>query len=162
MDKRLYRSSHDRVFLGVCGGMGEYFKIDPVLVRAITVILIVVTGFFPGIIAYLVLALVLPLEGSTRADPKDSLRENMDDLRDTTARMGQEIQSTWENRPPATGTSAPTNRSQNGIVILGLIIIALGILFLLGNIFGWFWPFVWPVLLIAGGIIVILLVVRRR
>jgi phage shock protein C len=162
MDKRLYRSSHDRVFLGVCGGMGEYFNIDPVLIRVIAVIITVVTGFFPGIIAYLVIALVIPLEGSTISNPRDSIRENMDDLRDSTNKMGQDFRSSWENKPPGTGTTPRTATSQSGIVVLGLVIIALGIIFLLGNIFGWFWPFVWPVFLIVGGIVVILLVVRRR
>ena len=43
--KRLYRSGSDKVIAGVCGGIGEYFEIDPVLVRIITVILFFATGF---------------------------------------------------------------------------------------------------------------------
>lgn len=33
MNKRLYRSAHDRMLAGVCGGIAEYFQIDPTLVR---------------------------------------------------------------------------------------------------------------------------------
>jgi phage shock protein C len=57
--KRLYRSRHDRMIAGVCGGLAEYFEIDPSIVR-----LLFVGGLFvgaPGVLpAYLVMALVVP------------------------------------------------------------------------------------------------------
>lgn len=55
--KKLYRSSNDRIFLGVCGGIGEYLSVDPTIIRLLAVIL----GFTgSGIIAYLVAAIIMP------------------------------------------------------------------------------------------------------
>lgn len=57
---RLYRSRRDRVLLGVCGGIARYFHVDPVLVRVIWVLLSLTS--FPGIIAYIVAAILMPEE----------------------------------------------------------------------------------------------------
>ena len=62
MAKRLYRSRTDRVLWGVCGGLAEYFDIDPVIVRVITVVSLLFGG--AGIIAYIVMAIIVPLEGA--------------------------------------------------------------------------------------------------
>lgn len=56
--KRLYRARGDRVLAGVCGGLGDYFNIDPTIVRLLFVLLALAGG--PGIIVYLVLWLVTP------------------------------------------------------------------------------------------------------
>ena len=58
--KRLYRSTSERMISGVCGGIAEYFNIDPTLVR----LLFVIFGFAggPGILAYIILAIVVPEE----------------------------------------------------------------------------------------------------
>ncbi len=58
--KRLYRSSTDKTFLGVCGGIGEYFDVDPVAVRLIWLLLIVFTGGIPGLVTYVFAALLMP------------------------------------------------------------------------------------------------------
>lgn len=59
MTKRLYRSTSDRMLGGVCGGLAEYFNVDPVLVRIIAVILLL-PGGLPGFIPYLILWLLVP------------------------------------------------------------------------------------------------------
>jgi phage shock protein PspC (stress-responsive transcriptional regulator) len=63
MAKRLYRSRTDRILAGVCGGLAKYFNIDPVLVRILTVVIGLV---IPGstIIAYIIMAIIVPLEES--------------------------------------------------------------------------------------------------
>lgn len=58
MQKRLYRSTSNRMLGGVCGGLGEYFNIDPTIVRLLFV-LAAVCGFF-GLIAYLIMYLIIP------------------------------------------------------------------------------------------------------
>ncbi len=58
--KRLYRSSHDRMLAGVCGGMAEYFNVDPSIVRLLFVLLALVTVVFPVILAYVIICLVVP------------------------------------------------------------------------------------------------------
>lgn len=58
MEKRLYRSETNKVFSGVCGGIGEYFEVDPVLVRVVTVILALSTGV--AFIAYIAAWIIVP------------------------------------------------------------------------------------------------------
>jgi len=62
--KRLYRSTSDKMIGGVCGGIAEYFKIDPVIVRLIAVAMIFVHGI--GILAYLIGWIVVPLAPGVR------------------------------------------------------------------------------------------------
>ena len=57
--KKLYLSS-DKKILGVCGGIGEYFEMDPSIIRLAWIVLTVLTGIFPGIFAYVLAALVIP------------------------------------------------------------------------------------------------------
>ena len=59
MDKRLYRSRTDRMISGVCGGIAEYFAIDPTIVRLATVALLLVTSGAVFLI-YIVMAIVVP------------------------------------------------------------------------------------------------------
>lgn len=61
--KRLYRSKTNRVFAGICGGLGEYMNVDPVALRLIWVLLVIFTGIFPGVIAYFIAIFVVPERG---------------------------------------------------------------------------------------------------
>ena len=56
--KKLYRSRTDRKLAGVCGGIGEYFEIDPVLIRLLWIVFTLAAG--GGILAYLIAWLVVP------------------------------------------------------------------------------------------------------
>lgn len=58
-NKRLTRS-HDRVLAGVCGGLAEYFELDPTLVRLGYVLLTIFSAGFPGILVYIICLLVIP------------------------------------------------------------------------------------------------------
>ncbi len=58
-NKRLTRS-HDRVLAGVCGGLAEYFELDPTLVRLGYVLLSIFSAGFPGILVYIICLLVIP------------------------------------------------------------------------------------------------------
>jgi phage shock protein C len=57
--KRLY-TSKDKKIAGVCGGIAEYFNIDPTLVRLGWIVLSVITGIVPGVIAYVIAAIIMP------------------------------------------------------------------------------------------------------
>ena len=57
--KRLYRSSDNRVFAGICGGLGEYFDVDPTVVRVVYVLLSLLTAFMGGLL-YIILLFVIP------------------------------------------------------------------------------------------------------
>ncbi len=60
MRKRLYRSRTDCKFAGVCGGLGEYYDVDPTLIRIITVILFFAHGI--GLLAYIIAWIAMPKE----------------------------------------------------------------------------------------------------
>lgn len=64
-NKKLYRSSENKVVAGVMGGLGEYFDIDPVLFRVVYLCFTIFTGAIPGILAYLLMCFVMPKEHST-------------------------------------------------------------------------------------------------
>jgi len=57
--KRLYRSIKDRKIAGVCGGMAEYFDVDPTVVRLLWA-LTLIFGILPSIIAYIICWIVIP------------------------------------------------------------------------------------------------------
>jgi phage shock protein C len=58
--KRLYLSSTDKKISGVCGGIAEYLGQDSTLVRLGWVVLTILTGGFPGVIGYIIAAIVIP------------------------------------------------------------------------------------------------------
>lgn len=57
--KRLFRSNIDRKLCGVCGGIAEYFRIDPTLVR-LAWVLLTFFGWGSGILIYIVAAIIMP------------------------------------------------------------------------------------------------------
>ena len=58
MGKRLYKSNKDKMLDGVCGGLAEYFGVDPTLIRLAWVLLCAMGG--SGVVAYIVAAIVIP------------------------------------------------------------------------------------------------------
>lgn len=58
MKKRLYRSNKDTMLCGVCAGIGEYFGIDPTLVRLAWVLFCALGG--SGVLAYIIAAIIIP------------------------------------------------------------------------------------------------------
>jgi phage shock protein PspC (stress-responsive transcriptional regulator) len=131
---------------GVCGGIAEYFEIDPVIVRLIAVALFFVGG--SAILAYIIALIVIPYEPLETA-------------------VGQNR----EAAPPATASTTPaaeTPRQGSGEAVplfLGIVLIIIGALFLMHNlpIFSpfYYWAhhyvrhFFWPSLLIVFGVFLI-------
>jgi phage shock protein C len=58
---KLYRSKKNRIIAGVCGGIGEYFKVDPTLIRLLW-LLISIVGAGSGIVAYIIAWIIIPKE----------------------------------------------------------------------------------------------------
>ena len=58
--QKLYRSRDDRMIGGVCGGLGEFFDIDPTLIRLLFVLLTIFGG--SGVLVYLVMLFIVPEE----------------------------------------------------------------------------------------------------
>jgi phage shock protein C len=56
--RKLYRSQEERMIAGVCGGLAEYFDLDPTIVRIGWVIFILAGG--AGVLAYILMAIIVP------------------------------------------------------------------------------------------------------
>ena len=57
-EKKLYRSDSNRVICGVCGGIAEYFEVDPTLVRTVWAVVSAFGG--AGLVAYVAAAIIMP------------------------------------------------------------------------------------------------------
>jgi len=58
--KRMTRSEENKMIGGVCGGIAEYFDMDPTLIRLIYILISIFSVAFPGILVYLILWVVIP------------------------------------------------------------------------------------------------------
>jgi len=58
--KKIYRSRKERILAGICGGIANYFEVDPTLVRIIFLFIVFAAG--SGILTYLILIFLVPLE----------------------------------------------------------------------------------------------------
>ncbi len=131
MTKRLFRSTREKMIGGVCGGLAEYFEIDPVLIRILFVVATFVGG--SGILAYIICWIIIPEEprvAQPTATPQPAPQPDV--------------------APPQT---TPATGNHRGSVVAGIVLIVVGGLFLADNLiphfhFGEFWP----ILLIILGI----------
>lgn len=136
--QRLYRSGKNRYIAGVAGGLGEYFNIDPTIIRIIFVIIALFGG--SGILLYLLLWMIMPpAEGTTTfsvANFKSEIKESIYSLK----------------------THPEFKNQQNSRFWWGLFILVTGVLILFNNIglldnidFGKYWP----ILLVIAGFMII-------
>lgn len=68
-NKQLYRSKKNRIIGGVCGGLGEYFDVDPTLIRLVWVIVFLMGG--SGLLVYIIFWIILPEEDSIKEVKND-------------------------------------------------------------------------------------------
>ena len=121
--KKLHRSRTDRVLFGVCGGLGKYFEVDPVIFRILFVILFFIDG--AGFIGYLIMALVIPSEGSIAKN--DNMRSEVEDAAQRIGKSAEGFANKME-----TGELIPGGKTSN---YLGIFIILIGFYFLAKEIF---------------------------
>lgn len=146
---KLYRSRHDRILAGVCGGLGAYFNVDPLVFRA--VFLVLVFGGGAGVLLYILLAIIIPNEPGEPVfvDRGEKVHDFAQDVAGRAKSFAEEVKG--EVHSYRAGSSS--RRS-----LIGLIIIVIGAALLLGQIFPvrWFeWNFFWPLLLIVIGIAIL-------
>ncbi len=68
MEKKLYRSIEEKKIAGVCGGIAEYFHIDPTIIRLIWAAVCLFAG--TGVLAYIVCALIIPEKPAEQIEEK--------------------------------------------------------------------------------------------
>jgi len=66
--RKLYRSRDDKMIAGVMGGLGEYLNVDPSFVRIAYVVFTLLTGIVPGLVLYLVMIIIIPVEPKATPD----------------------------------------------------------------------------------------------
>jgi phage shock protein C len=160
MRTKLFRSEKDKMLGGVCGGLGQYLGIDSTFVRLFFVFL-GLAGSGVGLLIYLVLWIILPVEGQesgwqpTFGKTGEAGQSNTEQFSDRAHAMGAEVRAAI-NRP----------HPQAGIIIGGALIL-LGIMYLVENLhlpwLQWFnFDYLWPLLLVIGGVVLLLKNVRQK
>ena len=155
MEKRLYRSRSDRMIWGVCGGLAKYFSIDPTIIRVIAILLVFAGG--SGILAYIILAIVVPLESSPAREPRDVIKENVQEIKQTATQFGEDMRSTFA-RHEGEPKKEVSRAGPNGSLILAVVLVIIGVVLLISqfNPFWWLrWNYLWPIVLIAIGLVII-------
>lgn len=162
--KRLYRSSTDVVLGGVCGGLGDYVGIDPVLIRLLFVFLAVVNGF--GVMLYLILWIILPEKERVGESHEDVIRENIESLRDKAERLCDEIRSSVVGEHASLQVDDADQEKIRGrrTAAAGAIMIGIGAMILLRNL-GLFWwvdlRMMWPLLIAGLGVYLLVKALRE-
>lgn len=151
MARKLYRSRTDSMIGGVCGGLAEYFDIDPAIVRLAAVLLVFAGG--SAIIAYILAWIIIPqkpfvLEEGPQAEGEEGevSPPREEKLGKVTDKIDQKLEALHRGEPG------------KGKLWLGIILVLLGVIFLLNNIYIWSWfdfDRLWPIALIIIGIIVL-------
>lgn len=151
--QRLTRSSSDKVIAGVCGGLGRYFGIDPVIVRLIMVALVFAGGV--SILIYPILWLVIPIEGAAGY----SIGQGWQDMQHQAQVLGQQasqqVQSVFsassaeprfdpQTGQPIAGAQTPRRNRTLGLVLLGTGTLMLANYFGSGHL-------VFTLMVLAGG-----------
>ncbi|MCA9390438.1 PspC domain-containing protein [candidate division WWE3 bacterium] len=157
--KTLRRSATNQVIAGVCGGIAEYFQVDPTIVRVIFVILGLTPG--PGILLYIILWLIIPGPTSNSKPGEDTIREGFKEMEEKIESFGDSIEEKFDHEDdtePVQSDSTQNHyekRQQSGPSWLGIALLIIGGWFLLENL-GFLRIFdlgrLWPLLLIFFGI----------
>lgn len=132
--KKLYLSQEDKMIAGVCGGIAEYLNIDAIWVRLVFLITMFTSGV--GLIAYIIFWILVPENPNQKRSERTVAEEKVSEI-------SEKIKDTKVE-------------SSSGRYIGGLILIAIGGIFLFEELF-WSinWDFIWPVLLIGLGIYIL-------
>lgn len=133
MSKRLYRSRSERKIGGVCGGLSEYFDVDPVFIRALFVI--TTLGYGIGFIAYIVLWIIVPERSKIYVDDTNEV---------------------FVENPEEVIEEEPLKSNSNRKVVFGVILIIVGMLLFIDE----FIPaleieYIFPIILISLGVYII-------
>lgn len=145
MGRRITRSKRERVLAGVCGGIAEYFELDPTIIR----LGFVIACFFGGVgfIAYLVAICVMPEDKGYRPSKNfyadSDFKMDYDEDKDFSEVMGDKMERKGHN-------------SERSKLVLGTCFVLFGLLFLAKQFLHWFdFRVVIPVVLIVvGGMII--------
>jgi phage shock protein C len=161
-NKRLTRSSDNRIISGVAAGIAEYLGIDPIIVRVIFIFLIFCGG--GGLLLYLVLLFIMPdnwvslNERKAKNDSGNFVVDDKGNIESENVQNEKDI-SGAENVTADEVKSVPSDKRKNSVIagtIIGLLLIGVGVVILFSKLFSFCWTqYFFPVLLVLTGIILI-------
>lgn len=168
MQKQIFRSVRNKKIAGVCGGIGEYFSIDPTVVRIAYVVLsLMVSPLLPAaILAYFAAAIIIPQApdamsgGNTAGGFTGETGTGFGEKEDAGFYSGQDsdFKSKMDFGDMHEDWTRPSKPdSDKGRYVIGIVLVGLGVLLLLQQIFKdlFDWKYILPVIFIAfGGFIV--------
>lgn len=183
--RRFMRSTRERMWAGVAGGMAEYFELDPSLVRLLWVAATVVSGGL-AVAVYILLWIILPRDntvtGPTWRNWSEEFHSETQRFAAEARRVADDVREAshaWRapgpSEPPASTASTPASNAEDpwwrseryvepGRVrhshskSTGVVLVVLGVLLLAANagIFNWVqWHTMWPLIFIGLGIILL-------
>jgi phage shock protein C len=170
---RLERSATNRVIAGVCGGFAEYLAVDVTLVRVVFVLAAIFSGGL-FVIAYIAMVFLIPLPGRPASSFAASAGATATEVAQSLRRTADDVSRSFRDppsSPTATDATVPAEATDPAVheqadrrrMAFGYLLILVGVVFFLSNagIFrGVQWQIVWPLVVIALG--VLLLVQRVR
>lgn len=86
MSKRLHKSNKNRMICGVCGGIAEYFNVDPTIVRLAVALIALFKG--AGLLLYIIAAIIIPSDMDMSSD------EDVENLKSANLNQGEEAEKT--------------------------------------------------------------------
>lgn len=154
MREGISRSRQNKIFGGVAAGLGEYLTIDPIVVRVLFVVSVIFSGI--GILLYLIMWIVIP-EEKFLFEQTSSSSSSKEQTQDTN--RNDDTNSSSEN----INFTFPHKKKNNGKVIFGIILIAVGMFFLGIEIFSFLnFTDLFPVIIIGLGIALLLKSKNKR
>jgi len=145
MKTKLYRSTTDCMIAGVCGGLGAYLDIDPVVVRLFFVLLALGGG---GVLIYLLLWIVIPCHEQGEVASGTTIRSGAEEIAQRARTLGRDVRASVQDGNP------------QAAFIVGVALVVLGVVFLMQNLqIVWLrWLHVgmlWPLLLVIAGVVLL-------
>ena len=142
MKAKLYRSTTDRMIAGVCGGLGAYLDIDPVIVRLFFVLLTLAGG---GVLIYLLLWILIPYPEQGEVGSATTIRAGAQEMAERARTLGNDVRTSVQDGNP------------QAAFIVGATLVVLGSMFLIQNLqIVWLrWlhmGMLWPLLLVIAGV----------
>lgn len=159
MYKKLYRSTRNKMIGGVCGGIAEYFEVDPTLIRLAFVLIVFAGG--AGILAYIIMWIVVPTEPIdfnasrvyTTPPPQNA---NMD------PNATVENPEIKPQDPNYRAYGDPYVKKNNAGWFFGIVLVVIGTFLLFENMFHWMhFHDIFPLIFIIGGIMLLINAVRK-
>ena len=156
--ERLYRSQKEKIIGGVCGGLADYFAVDPVIIRLIFVLLFFFHGI--GLIAYIIMLIIVPKEEDvtfkaknfeSREEPEIVDAEIIDD--EDEKKGDDDFFSSGNDYAEKPENENPAKEKYDGKSILGISLILIGGIILLERIFPVItFKLLVPIVLIGAGL----------